>query len=225
MEEAMIKPGLIVVFVLFAQVLFAQRHFIGVKGGINWSYAKTNTAFDGHDAARRFQGGLTYRHQFNNGFYLGTDWIYAERGFENGLFTGDLLLDICPFCSRIAIPESDRFIYNYWSLPIKAGFTIGDNIMFFSDVAIVPSRLIHATDLSPYYPDGYGKPDEWDFAAQLEVGGAFRLYSRWAAYGSLSYLHGITSATNNEYFPEENLFHRGANFSFGVTYELKVKTP
>lgn len=210
---------LLIAFVLFAHLLFAQKDLIGLRGGINWSHVKTDTPFEDSDATTGFLGGITYQHQFQSGLYWGVDVLYTERGFEDELIPGTF--DPCLGCLRVAAPVDNQFNFDYLSFPVKVGFTFGEQVMFFTDFALVPATLVNGNIETTNSSQEITEADQFDLATQIEIGAAFHLFEGWAAYGSLSYLNSLTSSTNANYFPGDQMLHRNVNLSFGVRYELK----
>ncbi len=215
------KPILLTTFIFLSQFLSAQTDYLGLRGGLNWSNVKTDTPFEDSDGTTGFLGGITYQHQFENGFYWGVDLLYSERGFEDELFPGSI--DPCLNCLRVAEPVVHQLQYNYISMPIKVGITFGGAIKFFTDLALVPSTLIRARAHSIAFNTEIPEVDEFDLATQIEAGATFRLYERWIAFGSVSYLSSITSITNANYFPDNKMQHRTVNLSFGIRYEIKKR--
>lgn len=213
------KSILSIVFVLFAQFVIAQKDSFGFRGGVNWTNVKTDTPFDGSETITGIIGGISYQHQFKSGLYLGVDALYAERGFENDLFPGQV--DPCFNCLRIAFPVDNKYNFNYFSFPVKAGYTFGDQFMFFADLALVPSALDRTHTSAPEFDEVLERVDRFDLATQIEAGIAFKLFESWTGFSSLGILRSLTSITNDQYFSGNELLHKGINLSFGVRYEFK----
>lgn len=213
------KPVLLISFLFSSYFLTAQNDFLGVKVGTIWSNVRTNTILDGSDVANRFVGGLTYQHQFRNGIYVGSDFLYGERGFRADLIPGSL--DPCLGCLRVAPVEvMNKFNFNYFSIPLKVGIVRGQNILFNADIALVPSVLINARNASDSNSEAITGPDEFDLSAQIEAGIGFPIYSDLIAYGSLAFTRSLTSVTSADYFSDQYMFHQGVILSFGVRYKL-----
>lgn len=211
---------LLTVFVLLTQFVFAQKDFIGIRGGINWTDVRTDTPFENNDPTTGFIGGITYERQLTSGIYWGADFLYAQRGFEDDLFPG--AFDPCINCLRIAAPVDNEFNYDYVSVPIRIGYTFGNELKFFADLALVPSWLVQSDiDAGDFFSQEIEDVDSFDFGSQIEMGTAYQLFDGWTLFGSLGYYHGLTSITNDRYFRDNSMRHRSIGLSFGVKYELR----
>lgn len=210
---------LLTVFVLFSHLVFAQKDLLGLRGGIDWTNVSTDTPLTGKHNSVNTISGITYQHQFQNGFYFGLEALYSERGFESDVFPENA--DPCIGCLRIAFPVEREFNFNYLSFPVKAGFTIGNQLSFFADLALVPSVLERANAQTTGLDESISDADQFDLATRIETGVAFELFQGWSGFGSVGFLHSLTPSTVESYFAGNRMYHRNINLSFGVRYALK----
>ena len=206
--------------VLFTIPVFGQNNYIGLKGGLNWFNINSDD-FSNNKPRNGFMGGLTYEHEFESKFHIGLDLLYAQKGFkdeltltdEEGNLTGE--------------EASTAFNYNYLSVPIKGGFSIGNNLTGFLNLGVVPAFLMKATITTP----GVGGSDEetidvtedatsFDFGGLIEIGGGYKFNEQLQVFTSFSYQHSFTDFTNDDHLSYADARHHGMNISLGVKYVL-----
>jgi len=208
---------------LIAFPVFSQNHFIGIKGGINWTDVQRTNLPVNNGARQGFHSGLTYQYSLTKNHNIGLDFLYFQKGFSNKfIFTDE---------SGNPTGENASFWYNYdyLSFPITWGYEIGDQFSAFANVGIVPAYLINANVITPeiegiveggtnYTTD---KVNRFDLGAMLEMGAKYRILPQLLVKASFGIHHGITSVTNVDYFKNSEIRHKGMRFSIGVMYGLK----
>lgn len=193
------KRLIMIILTLAAVNAFGQNHFVGIKGGISrtnvtrimYNYYKTG-----------FSGGLTYEYLFLKHFSVGSEIIYEQRGF----------LDDFVFTNKEGIPTGERFrskySYNYISLPIKVGYSLGTKFFGFAKIGAVPSLLVNAQAVLPkvstqgkvigeFVVDLTNNAPKFDIALLVEIGGGYKIYDRNWIFTSFTYQHSLTSIFDN----------------------------
>ncbi|MDW3191556.1 MAG: outer membrane beta-barrel protein [Cytophagales bacterium] len=217
--QSFMRSILLTVFVLITQLAFAQKDLIGIRGGLNWTDVINDSPFENSDPSTGFIGGISYERQLESGVYWGADFLYAQRGFEDDLFPG--AFDPCIGCLRVAAPVNNQFNYDYVSVPIQIGYTFGNELKFFADVALVPSWLVQSDiEAGDFFSQEIEGVDSFDLGSQIELGTSYEISENWHLFGALGYFHGLTSITNDRYFRDNKIIHRSIGLSFGVKYEL-----
>lgn len=218
-------------FLLFAISLNAQRHLVGVKGGINITDFASDGAFEDADTKTGFVGGLTYQFVFNEQFLIGAEALYNRRGVT-------IKQD---FTDELGNPTNSGtktdFDLDYLSIPITFGVSYGKYWRLNANIAAVPSFLLDARFRRPrFVGNTEGLPpsqqldageidvtDEvsgFDFATRLEVGGGYMLTDLIMLHIDVGYQHSISTFTNSDFFEDTEARHRGVNLTFGIKYML-----
>lgn len=208
--------------IVFSIPVFGQNHFVGLKGGMNWTNANTSNFISSNDNRTGYHGGLTYEYRLSNHFSGGIDFLYIQKGFTNEVI----------FTDELGIPTGekiiDKFNYDYLSFPIKGGFFIGDRITGFVNLGLVPSILISAKLILPGIEglindktiDMTDKVTKFDFGGLIEIGGSYKLYDRFLIFSSIGYQQSFTTITNSDYFSDSKIKHNGITLSIGIKYSL-----
>lgn len=212
-----------VLFIVLSVPVFGQNHFIGVKGGMNWTNVNSSNFISNNDNHTGFNGGLTYEYHLNEKFDLGIDLLYVQKGFTNDMiFTDETGNPTGEYATSV-------FDYDYLSFPIKGGLVFGDKISGFINFGLVPSILIDAKIIEPAIEgimeettyDITDKVTGFDFGGLIEIGGNYKFKERFYLYTSFAYQHSFTSITNENYFPKGKARHYGMIVSIGLKYALK----
>ena len=207
----------------------AQRHWVGVVGGVHRTNATTGSFTGGTDAEYRGLGGGTYEYFLSEHVSIGADLLYALRGFADS------------FGSQAA-PEERRMLYyhyDYLALPLKVGLTdfreaaLGFKVAGFAKLGLVPSWLIRAeTELPPLVIGGDPAParvvdvtdrvSPFDVAGMVEVGvGGNVLAGLWWTI-SATYQHSLTSISNDNYFSGISMRHNSVGLMVGLKQQINV---
>ena len=202
-----------------------QNHLIGVKGGVNSTNITSSNFISQTDYRTGLTAGLTYEFLFKKHFSIGTELIYNQRGFTNGILLTD------NFGNPTGEKHITKFNYDYVSLPIKAGLNFGTKLYGFTNIAVIPSLLIDAKTIKPiFYPDGYvfgnktidvtNRVSKFDFAGLIEIGGGYKFKGRYWLFTSFSYQHSFTTITNSDYFADSKIRHNGMTLMLGMKSAL-----
>lgn len=218
------KTILIIILTLTTIEVAAQNHFIGIRGGANWTNVTTSNIFLGQtDYRPGVSGGITYEYFLKKRFSIGADVIYNQRGF-----TDDFEI---PTGEKI----TSEYNYDYLSVPVKIGFTDlneGNKLFTFAKVGLIPSLLIDAkTTIPTFATDGKitgtetfdvtNRVSKFDLAGLVEIGGGYKMADRLWLTTSFIYQRSFTSITNPEYFADAKIRHNGMSLNIGLKWALK----
>lgn len=217
------KACIIVIALLLSYPIFSQDHFLGLKGGVNWTDIQMTNLPKNNDFRQGIHSGITYQYSLNKNYNIGVDFLYYQKGFSNKVIFTDELGNSTGEESIL------RFNYDYLSFPIKWGYEIGKKFSGFANLGIVPSYLISSNVITPeineflkeethYTTD---KVNRFDLGAMIEMGAKYRILPHLLFTASFRYQHGITSITNEDYYKNSEIRHKGMRFSIGVMYALK----
>lgn len=210
-------------FVIFFLIIIfpsnAQRHLVGIKGGINWSNIYTNEGFV--DTKYKTGGvlGLSYENQFKSNLMIGGDITYMQRGFVLKSYYYDAQGN----------PLGDGEViwnFNYLALPIKGGYTFGNDISGFINIGLAPSFLNKANVKMPEFTPGADieitdRVTKFDLAGFVECGGNISLATDLYITATISYQYSFTAFTKQEFFENENMKHYGITVMAGIKYVIK----
>jgi len=220
------KSIFIALLMIYSISAFGQTHFLGIKGGINWSNVDTDVSiYSNRDNRIGFSGGLTYEYHFKKPYFVaGADLLYAQKGFRIEKYFPNEGENVG---GNLEIINN----YNYLSLPLKGGVVIGEKITGFVMLGLVPSRVIKAESiLSLQFSDGrkdeintdiIDKVTKIDFAGLAEIGGSILIGGRLFIITSLVYQRSFTTITNSNYIPNNEVRHYNTTLSIGLKYALK----
>lgn len=217
------KKLFITLLILFSISSFAQNHFVGVQVGMNLSNVYGTDFSKNFEYMPSFSAGFSYDFQMKNNILLGSGLSYERKGFQNEIgFTNDEGILMGIYDSKVR--------YNYLSLPLKAGYQIGQKWTGYIYLGVVPAYLIDAQITGPDFSnegvydedENYDITDEvnvFELSGLLELGSTYRLNSKWAMFINANYLMGLTPIYKESDSPHPKN-HR-LNISFGVKYALK----
>ena len=206
---------------LFAVPVSGQKHFVGLKGGLNLT-----KVFGKNFEAEIFSKnglvtGLTYQYDFNDNFHLGMDFIFSQKGFKSDI------IFINEDGNAIGNGEPSSFIYNYIAFPVKGGFSFGNKLRGFVNIGIFPAFLIKAKTEIPTGENGEPITLDYDdfatkndFGGLMETGVTYKITNRFLLYVSLEYQQSLISITNDKYLPGAELKSYGVSASLGVKYSI-----
>jgi hypothetical protein len=206
--------------------VFTQGHYIGGLGGVSLTNVSSDNFFSDNDSRIGYLGGISYEYKLSNKFHFGIDFIYAQKGFNNS----EIYVDTSD--KKTGIEGVSVFNYDYFSIPIKGGVSMGDNISGFVNLGLVPSFLYNAQTIIPTIEtingkviDVADKVTKMDFSAMIEVGGEYTFKKKFFIFASLAYQKSFTSITNEYYYANGKATHYGVILSLGVRYALKSEKP
>lgn len=217
------KKIFITLLVLFSVSVFAQKHFIGAQFGLNLSNVYGTDFSKNFEYMPSFSAGFTYEFQLKNNILLGSGISYERKGFQDEItFTNEEGMSLGVYDSK--------FRYNYLSLPLKAGYQIGQKWTGYIYLGVVPAYLLDAQITGPDFSnEGVYEEDEnyditddvnvFELSGLLELGSVYHLNNKFALFVNASYLMGFTPVYKESDSPHPKN-HR-INISLGVKYALK----
>lgn len=222
------KNKILILLIISTLNVVGQNHFIGVNCGINQTNITSNNFINKSDNRTGLLAGITYEYLFKEHFSIGADLNYNQRGFTNEVVFADNLGNLTG--------EKFTYIFNYdyFSIPIKIGFNIGNKFYGFTNVGVIPSILVGAKTTSPIL-DKNGKVSgieifdvtsivsKVDFAGLIEIGGGYKFDNRFCLISTFSYQPSFTTIANEEYFANSNIRFKGMTLSLGLKYQLTSK--
>lgn len=198
---------------------FSQNQLVGGKGGVSLTNASSDV-FTDNDFRLGYLGGITYQYKLEK-FHIEVDFLYAQKGFRNSAIYTDTS------DKHTGIEGVSDFNYDYFSLPIKAGITMGDKVSGFFNVGLAPSFIYNAQTIVPTCETINGKVidvadqvTKLDISALVEVGGEYTIKNQFVVFSSLAFQKSFTSLTNDNYYPNGKITHYGISLSLGVKYIL-----
>jgi hypothetical protein len=215
----------VIILILINLKVSGQGHFIGIIGGASSSNVSSKSFPSNNDSRQAFTGGLTYSYVFKNHVTTEVDLIFSQRGFSNHAIFTDNTGE--PTGGKAAY----KYNYNYLSLPIKTGYTIGSKLYGFGNVGVIPSLLIKAETILPVF-GGEGTitgsetveitdhVKKIDIAGQVQIGAGYMFYKNLGLFSTLGYQRSLTTFTSSDYFPESRIRHKGGSLCMGVKYRL-----
>ncbi|MEM6299407.1 MAG: outer membrane beta-barrel protein [Bacteroidota bacterium] len=220
----MVKKVLIIgLFILFVTSASGQQHFWGVQFGVastNIDDDKLILSDDQLVESRRtgLNAGLTYQYRVAKRFQLGFDILYAEKGENYELIPPDFDPD-----------DVFRFMWNYQyiSMPIKCGFSLGERFAGFTNVGIVPSWLLYGEFMMTSNtiltnPENITREgNRFDLSGLLELGVRYQINKRYVIYGQAAYQRSFTNINFGADWFEEGEYHEGIIFSLGMRRSFK----
>lgn len=123
-----------------------------------------------------------------------------------------------------------KFNYDYVSLPIKTGLNFGNKFFGFANIGVIPSLLVNAKTITlTINADGRVTGNEtvdvtsrvtkFDLAGLAEIGGGYKIKSRYWLFTSFAYQYSLTTITNSEYFADSKR-HNGMTLIIGLKCAL-----
>jgi hypothetical protein len=214
------KNILPLLIVFSSLTLVAQKHLVGIQGGVSLTNVKT-VNFPKQEFKSGLTGGLSYEYLLKSNFSLGADLLYVQRGFNSRLI----------FTNAIGQMTGENAIskmrYDYVSLPIKASFKLGEQFYGFGNIGLAPSILVETEFTIPGILGGESqvlratdKVSKFDLAGLIEVGAGYKIQERFLLFASVAFQHSFTTITNANYFSNGDIYHYGFTFSLGVKYAL-----
>ena len=224
------KTTLLFLSVFLSASLFGQTHFVGFKGGINFSdyiaeeefSTDTDPSFYLTKEKRNgFNGGLTYEYHFNKRINCGIDLLYSQRGGTSST-------------NQFSTANTENVKIDYLSLPIKGGVLFGNLFSVFANVGVIPSFLVSKSvinnDIDIYeslitdtsdFSQFYGI-NQFDCAALVEVGANYKITSNLFIHTTIGYQRTFTrekkyTGTMYDYINQGIVLH------FGIKYALNAE--
>lgn len=209
---------IITTFILLTSIaVYGQDHYLGMVGGACLTNVKSDN-FSGGTNRKGLLGGLTYEYKFKKIFHVGLDFVYAQRGFKNDVFNTDQNENTTG--EELTLEVN----YDYLSLPIKGGFSIGSSFSGFLNLGVVPSLLINTESFISEMEvtiKGTDEVSNFDFGGLIEIGGSYQFKEHFLLFASFAYQYSFTSLSNSNYYPYGATKHYGMILTMGLRYALK----
>jgi len=216
---------LILLFILISSVAFGQKHFIGMQAGLNLTNTSAKENFVDTKIRTSFTGGINYVFKFSGKCRFEIDALYSQKGFTDNIILTD---DFGVFIGE----EKTEFNLDYFCIPLKLGYEIGNKINVIPTIGIVPSYLLKAETIYPKF-DSNGNiitheilnakkyASKYDFGGLIELGIEHVIYDHLILCSAINYAHSLTTFSNTDYFDEYKLRHYGFSINIGFKYLLK----
>jgi len=217
------KKYLLILFVFIVGLSFSQNHYLGLQVGSNFS----NIIYDSEvkfrqDALVSFSSGITYDYHLKNGFLLGSGLLFDRKGNNFDMtFTNET--------GKVVGSGKIKSKYNYLSLPLKFGYTIGNQWSAYAYLGFVPSYLLQAEHSfsADYEVPGFSNNDteitdqvqRFELSGLFEIGCNYQLKERLHLFLNTSYLYAFTNIYEEA---DIRIVHHRLNVSVGVKYALKA---
>lgn len=224
-----IKNLLLAALVMLSLSMVGQVHHVGVQGGLNLSNCTEKIEVGDKRFKVGLVSGFNYEYRIRDKYTLGADLLYSQQGFTN-----PMTFLIKP---KINFPLSGpdyretevRMRYNYLSLPLKVGYTRGEQLKGFVKAGLCPSLLIGSgaevlDDNFPVEPQKWSTYDDvpkFDMAALVEAGAGYVLQENLELFSSLAYRKSFTTISKVGHYQGAEMKHYLFSLSFGVRYRLK----
>lgn len=219
------KKIFITLLVLFSISSFAQNHYLGLKGGVNIANISGDNIPKDASSYIGFSAGLSYDFNLKNNILLGADLLYDRKGY----------IDKITFTNEEGVSQGLHNTYqqfNFVSLPIKVGYSIGDKLSAYAYFGIVPSYLINASyfvyEIDKPETSEYKHANDWtehyskfELSGLVEVGANYLLTKKFLITLSGNYMHGFNKVEFDSDFVDLSYFHNRFNISLGIKYALK----
>jgi hypothetical protein len=206
--------------VLWSIQATSQKHSIGIFGGLSLADVKSQNWLGSDEGRIGSIWGIGYQLQLNDNYQLGADLIYIQKGYKGY----QSYLD----ASGNPEPIEAKHYFDYISIPIKGGYSLGQDLSVFANLGVVPALLIQAKNIvSPYYgmPNGDVRDmkeslNSFDFSGIFEIGATYNFSAYYTVSTCFAYQRSFTSLTTEYYFANSEIWHHGLNISLGLKYTL-----
>lgn len=209
--------------ILFFLTLSAQGQnlFIGVKAGANFTNANDNF-FNDKVFKKGLSTGITLDYILRNKISLGADILYSQKGFGNYFIFGDRIGSIGATSDNRQLVN---FHYDYLSIPLRIGYSIGQTFSGFGNLGMIPSYLLNAKMKfhEGTSTDQTDQASKFDFAGQIELGCGYKIKDSYFIYTSVTYANSLTYVSNQNYFSASDIKNYGVAVSLGLRYKLTHK--
>jgi hypothetical protein len=222
----MIKLLLFLVLAFLGFQATAQNHFIGIKGGPAW----VNIAPLGDKAKNTARSviaeEITYEYLLDKHFSLGAGFSFNQQGFGYRDITSFQIPDISEYNYK-----SD-YRFDYFSVPIKAGFNVGNSWYSFVNLGLSPSFLnkaevqtkrfnLNGIFIGSETENRLDQMQKFDLFGLFEIGGGYKVKQRFWLFAAFTYQVGLLdnyltiSNTESDYYS-----FREMNLALGLKYAL-----
>ena len=209
--------------------IFGQNHFIGLKGGINWTSIVSDNYLDNSSMRTGFTTGLTYHYKFKSFYTIGLDVLYVQRGFKNTSINPNPDGLIKPVIDPDKPLLMSDFNYDYISIPVKFGYSDGNKFSVYLNFGVIPSIIVSAKTMIHTYSNGVLRKDvkhkvtSFDFAGLGELGVSYKFFDKILLFTSFECQYSFTAFSNSNYYSGSKMKHYGMTLVLGIKYALLKK--
>lgn len=219
-----LKHTLFIAFLIITLDVAGQKHFVGGQGGVNITNILPYQEIES-EYKTGISSGLSYDLLLKKHFSLGTGLLYNQRGFIHDLVYTDENADSLGIVTNV-------FSYNYISLPIKTGLTLGNKLNAFFNIGVMPSFLVNANQKAPQLNNDGTIRDKitieenssirkFDLAGLAELGVSYKFFNSYCLFTACTYQQSLTAVRNSAFFSDRSdLRHRGWMLTLGMRYQL-----
>lgn len=197
---------------------YGQVQTVGIQKGLNisnvTSLASNNRYGDIY--------GLTYDLIFQDKYTLGIDLLYNQRGFDDKLTFTDISGNQPP-------TVISKYYSDYFSVPLKIGYVVGNKLKAFAKLGITPSVLIKAHSTIPIIDtdgditgeittDTKSSLLKYDLGGLIDIGLSYAIFENINMFSSLMYNQSF--ATFYKQPVNDLIRHYSISLSLGLKYQL-----
>lgn len=213
-----VKGLLAIVLVITAFSAQSQvQHRVGVNNGLEIS--NVTTLSTEYRVGNHY--GFMYEALFKEKYSLSLELNYNQRGYKDKI-------SFYLFNQGMQPPAITSLFNEYLSLPIKIGYSTGQQLKKFINIGVIPSLLLSSERTIPFYNSGGISNDltydsrkdmsQFDIGALVEVGLSHDVSERINLFTSAMYKHSFNSFVKE--FEEIQIRHHGFSLSIGLKYNL-----
>jgi len=209
---------LVIVLIIMSYKANSQVHMVGIKNGINITNATSLNA--NYRIGNNY--GFLYEVLFKDKYSISIDLFYNQRGYNDKL----------SFTNEIGELQPTIVLYSYsdyFSFPVKFGYTKGNNLKKFINLGLIPSLLIDSQSSSPVLDsDGnitgtiiYNSNNSFsnfDIGGLIELGLSYDVVEKINLFSSIMYSQSFNSFIENSI--NQNIRHSCFSLSLGVKYKI-----
>ena len=222
------KRLLVIILSTISLNVIGQDHWIGFQGGMEKSNEASANYFKDSKFHNGIVGGLNYEYRFHNNFSVGVDLLYVQKGFIlKTVYTDN-------FGNKSGKSDKLQQLYDYLSIPIKIGYTVGNKLKGFAKIGICPSTILKAEGIYPVVDinGNYLKTDKYNYinlVSKYDLGGLIELGTRYGLnnnlelFSSFTYNKSFRTFTNEKFFMDANMRHYDFSLDVGVKFKLHTK--
>jgi hypothetical protein len=222
------KRLLVIILIAISLNVFGQDHWIGFQGGLERSNVTSTNSFSDTKFRPGITCGFNYELRFHNKWSLGADLLYTQKGFNfKTVFTDN-------FGNVTGKSDKSQQLYDYLSIPIKIGYTIGNKLKGFAKIGICPSTILKAEGIYPVVDinANYLRTDKYNYihtVSKFDLGGLIELGARYGLknnlelFSSFTYNKSFTTFSNDKFFKDSKMRHYDFSLAVGLKFKLHVK--
>ena len=221
------KTLFIIMLTVFTTATFGQSNYIGINGGISLTnMTSENKHLYWPKYVPNFIGGISVTHAFKNRFIVSADILYNRFGFKDAykITVGDNVNFKTSY-------SSFYHNYDYLSVPIAAGISMGNKYFCNIKLGLVPSFLVDAKTTfkgfdsnrnltSSSTENTTSKTNRFDIGGIATISVGYKLSNKYAVVSDIAYHQSFTSIPNSNYYVNRQIQNYGFTLTLGLRYTL-----